>query len=65
MHQVNGDVPSVRQNTAAFPTASYNHQSLIFSMDPGEKEPSIAIMAVLFALAVPMKCGTILEGVWT
>jgi hypothetical protein len=42
--------PSAWKNTADSPVAYFSHQSLIFSMNPGEKTPSILLMGLIFAL---------------
>ncbi|HEX2969216.1 MAG TPA: hypothetical protein VHO46_08915 [Bacteroidales bacterium] len=39
-----------KKNTTEFPVASLNHQSLILSMNPLEKIPSFALMALIFAI---------------
>ncbi len=44
--------PGVRKNSEDFPVAFFNHQSLIFSMNEGEKTLSILIMITLFAIPV-------------
>lgn len=41
---------ATRKNTSDSPVAYFSHQSLIFSMNPGEKTPSIVLMSLIFAL---------------